>query len=112
MSAPLTVAEVLERAADLIEPEGAWTQGVWARDASGAGDPDVGQEVCFCAFGAIYKSCGYRFGEVGLAALTAVGDEVDGFRIQEWNDAPNRTQAEVVAKLREAAAISRALPGG
>ena len=30
-----TVADILTAAADLIEPEGAWTQYQWARNAAG-----------------------------------------------------------------------------
>jgi len=104
----LTVAEVLERAADLIEPEGAWTQGAYARDVLGNNlNPDEQwgpspTAVCRCMYGAVAEVArpnGYQYlppsGSWGLPGT-------------EWNDAPERTQAEVVAKLREAAALARA----
>ena len=104
----LTVAEVLERAADLIEPEGAWTTDASARNQSGESvsvrNPDA---VCFCALGAIL-----RFGGGAMNADDYFGnflqDRQNWLAIGHWNDAPGRTQAEVVPKLREAAAIARA----
>lgn len=117
----LTVAEVLDAAADLIEPEGKWTQGAFSRNADGAADADEDETtavepVCWCALGALAEVSGkstldsYVFALAypdraapGYAALRAfIGGEV-----ADWNDAPERTQAEVVAKLREAAAAAR-----
>ena len=57
----LTVAETLRAAADLIEPEGAWTQGSYWKGADGDcynnGYPDGALPLCWCALGAL--------GEVG-----------------------------------------------
>jgi hypothetical protein len=99
----MSVADSLEKAADLIEPEGAWTQGCYARladgETTGSFNPDA---VCWCALGAIQKTGG------GRDAFSALYDMMpaDGL-VSPWNDAPERTQAEVVAKLREAAANAR-----
>ncbi|MFA6031846.1 MAG: hypothetical protein WC889_02965, partial [Myxococcota bacterium] len=69
----LSVADVLERAADLIEPEGAWTQGESARDANGkplkqGSDHNA---VCWCVLGAIGKVAGHPaallFGKAQIA---------------------------------------------
>lgn len=103
MSDALTIADVLERAADLIEPEGAWTQGRFGSRAAG----------CYCAYGAMIEA--YRdFGEPnsGLysnlyTSATRCLEDAIGGRVAAFNDAPDRTQAEVVAKLREAAALAR-----
>ncbi|RYG90143.1 MAG: hypothetical protein EON59_00755 [Alphaproteobacteria bacterium] len=105
-----TVAEVLDAAADLIEPEGAWTKGAFARDISGK-DTSLfgyrGKAVCWCLLGATQEAAGddddgvadHFFAQfLGAAAQ-------DGLAC--WNDAPERTQAEVVAKLREAAELAR-----
>lgn len=106
-----TVAEVLEAAASLIEPEGAWTQGAYYRDANGREIyADRREAACFCALGAIriagdYDASGLP--DLNPAAQVLEGVLDTGVGIHEWNDAPGRTQAEVVAKLREAAAVAR-----
>jgi hypothetical protein len=99
------VADVLERAADLIEPKGRWTQGADARNAAGwktNGHDDAA--VCFCAEGAIIHAAGKN---PKHDAFQAVRRAIGAPWIHEWNDAPGRTQPEVVAKLREAAAVAR-----
>lgn len=119
MSEQLSIADVLERAADLIKPEGKWTTRAFARTAKGRliGYNEAAA-TCFCALGAIARTAGgdnpamhraaehlasefppSQYGlEDGAAYISA---------ISTWNDAPERTQAEVVAKLREAAAKAR-----
>lgn len=100
-----TVADILTAAADLIEKPGAWTQGAFARTLDGGPaiwtDDDA---ACFCVAGAIE-----RVG--GTASRNRAWDFFNdwtvkrGFRhLANWNDAPERTQAEVVAALRAAAA--------
>lgn len=86
------VAEVLERAAELLTPEGAWQQREW------------GGNGCWCLDGAIMEAKGEEntFRELALVC-EAVGCDSAIY----WNDAPERTQAEVVAKLKEAAALAR-----
>lgn len=112
----LTVAEVLERAADLIEPEGAWTQGEYARNAYGSAFihgwryPD-GPPVCFCLNGAINFVAGNRVTQDYAPAQRVVESMFDDGATGTWNDAPERTQAEVVSKLREAAALAKAEGG-
>lgn len=99
----MSIADTLEAAAKLIEPEGAWTQGVW-------GDANS----CMCAEGAIYAAVGRdpMRGRESIADgaskfLAKLLPFHDGNAIAHWNDAPERTQAEVVIKLREAAAKAR-----
>lgn len=113
MSAPLSVADVLERAADLIEPEGAWTQHHYARNEYGT--PFIhcsrypeGVATCFCANGAINVAAGNKPTEDYTPATNFFADMFADGDSGDWNDAPARTQAEVVAKLREAAALARA----
>lgn len=90
LRAPATIADVLSRAADLIVECG-WTQGEWENNG------------CFCLDGALMHVKGdtYTFPELDLVCQ-ATGAESAIW----WNDAPERTQAEVVAKLREAAALA------
>lgn len=105
----LRPSEVLDKAADLIEPEGAWTQGTWARDASGSDNPDPTNEVCWCGWGAIYKVAGYEWPRYALEAAgfadRTVGAACGAYQV--WNDAPERTQIEAVAALRKAAELAR-----
>lgn len=87
----LTVAEVLEKAASLIEPEGAWTQGGWTNRNA------VLRAIDRAAFDFRSRESARKF------LRKAIGTRA----IARWNDALGRTQAEVVAKLREAAAKAR-----
>jgi hypothetical protein len=107
----LSVADVLDRAADLIEPEGAWTQGDIARTAQGqATRPESPDAVCWCAMGALMKvDGGYPY--KAIEAVEAIIRKPRGLpplrRLAWFNDNKRRTQAEVVAKIREAAAVAR-----
>ena len=98
--AALTVADVLNRAADLIEPEGAWMQDNYTRNLQS-----------FCPLGAIAHvagvGCTHASQHPASFALSRYLDPSDpspGRVVARWNDAPERTQAEVVAALRQAAA--------
>ena len=108
----MDVATVLNAAADLIEPEGRWTQGTLARDKAGLAvyNPDDAEAYCWCVAGALQHVTGGGWSDADFdiyhasrrAVLVAVGmDENDSIAI--WNDAPKRTQAEVVAAIRQAA---------
>jgi hypothetical protein len=96
-----TVADILTAAADLIEKPGAWTQGAFKRGAAG------GPFSC-CGVGAVYEVNRAAYG-----SQTAI-DRLDSFAMRRgyshfaaYNDAPERTQAEVVAALRAAAEKAR-----
>lgn len=101
-----TIAQTLREAADLIEPEGAWTQEVFARNLAGqcTGLSEFrGRAVCWCMMGATEK-----VSDDNLRTSLGVDDLLEELigDVAAWNDAPERTQAEVVAKLREAAALA------
>ena len=101
----LTIADVLERAADLIGRNG------WTQDAFG--EPGG----CHCVRGAIAEIAGIDPRESRHDAETVLAEHILGHPIPRlscagsvlvrWNDTPGRTQSEVVAKLREAAAKAR-----
>lgn len=106
----MTTAEILLKAADLIEPEGAWTTEAYARNDGGdivqPGDPSAS---CWCLIGAIgrvdrfnpsYMALDKFEAMPAIQALTAV---TDGVWPPNWQDSIGRTQAEVVAALRAAA---------
>lgn len=91
------VRATLLAAADLIEPEGAWYQLHGSRVNSDG-------SVSLCALIAIYRAT--DLSSVGLAASLFVRRHLglsDSEGLAGWNDAPERTQAEVVAALRAAA---------
>lgn len=93
-----TEADVLERAADLLEEFG-WCQGYMGSKRDGQ----------FCSLGALIEATNDLGGDFG-AVRRALGYEDAGSmgrHIARWNDDAGRTKAEVVAKLREAAARAR-----
>lgn len=112
----MDVATVLNAAADLIEPEGRWTQGTLARDEAGleVHNPDDAEAYCWCVAGAIQRVTGGGWSDADFAiyhasrraVLGAVGLGEDD-SIAPWNDAPERTQAEVITALRQAALSHR-----
>jgi hypothetical protein len=102
MTAEAGVRDVLLGAAELLDRPGAWTQGWSARTATGdlvfAASHSA---VCWCVSGAI---C--RVGEneiVRQAALDKLRQTIGWGFVSNWNDTRGRTQAEVVAALRQAA---------
>lgn len=103
-----TPADILNAAAELIEPEGRWWRGDFAADASGAAvDECSPSAVCWCALGALTRAIGGLGAEQSWqlyqSARGLLIEHVGEDDISDWNDAPERTQAEVVAALREAA---------
>lgn len=105
--APLTVSEVLSRAADLIEPEGCWTRGAFARVAPGASSVPAhfAAAACWCLMGAVIHEAPAT-GGIQKRAYEYISSVLGKRHIDEWNDAPDRTQAEVVAALRKAAELA------
>lgn len=110
---PADLAVVLNRAADLITPPGAWTQGSNARDAEGCPVPlDDPYAECFCVAGAIAR---FAKGEDWADGLQIVRRTLNTGRVpfvsfvdsvSGWNDEPERTQAEAVQLLRDAARLA------
>lgn len=92
----LTASEIIGRG---------WTQGAWARDRHGAKVSGASlTAVCWCAGDAIFTAAKQLNGDLKLvgAACKVLRQHI-GCDIASWNDAPERTQAEVVAALRDAA---------
>ena len=98
-------SEILEKAADLLEPEGSWTKNHYALTKDNAevswNDPEA---ICFCVEGAISRIAGGRTN--GLVARRFLQDVIRK-DIVCWNDAAARTQPEVVRALREAAHLAK-----
>jgi hypothetical protein len=102
-AASLPVSTVLRNAADLCDR--GWCQDALAEDEDGFyTDPKDEAASAWCVVGAIdvtapdVKTWAY--------ALQAMERLVGIHDIACWNDWSGRTQAEVVAKLREAAALA------
>jgi hypothetical protein len=108
---PLKPSEVLAKAADLIEPEGAWTQYQYARTKRGAPiGPCEEPAVCWCVKGAILRVVGDKLaaGPLWIIAAQHITRSADDGRLARWNDAGGRKQATVVAALRKASALEQA----
>jgi hypothetical protein len=95
-----TVAEKLREARALIAK--GWTQDAEARNAAGADIQDVDpafedvEPVCWCAAGAIFWATGIdEYSTAADVLVAAIGERTRHF-IPQWNDAPERTQAEVL----------------
>ena len=109
-------AEILNRAADIIETTGL-AKGDYLNTETG----------CHCTVGALAHvinpadlfdtfmdsgTLGTLYGALSYLddVLGLPGDVTEG-RITDWNDAPGRTQAEVVDALRVAAKLAETVPG-
>lgn len=121
----MLISEILDKAGDLLAGEGKWTQGAYSRDSEGKADlyedpeePPIAASnpACWCALGAIAVACdadpmwGYTFSQRQLQpagiAMNYLAKTVSA-EILVWNDTPERTQSEVVAAFRAAAAKAR-----
>ena len=93
------VAEKLREARALIER--GWTQGVFARLPNGNGTyAENRKATCFCMVGALYH--------VGASArcLRMLERATHTSPAAKWNDAPERTQADVLAAFDKAIALA------
>lgn len=96
----MTTKERLIAARDLVAK--GWTQGVYARDANDRYTPYGGPNACkFCASGAVAHVTDI-FLQSFEDALTLLKRAIDGKAVVPWNDASERTQAEVVAAFDRA----------
>lgn len=111
MSIEQEAKRLLAAAADLLESEGRWTKHANARDSAGTPVSVLSPyATCWCAGGALYRIQFEQYGaradskSIGARAFGLL-DEVMGIHmVGPWNDGIGRTQAEVVAALRRAAA--------
>lgn len=100
------VAAVLNKAASLVEQ--GWTQGDWAVDSAGHPVDVHNREACaWCLNAAVVRARDTarhipEWGPIQRAVTQAIGSSMWA----RWNDAPGRTQAEVVAALRQAAELA------
>lgn len=109
----VTAVYVLTETRKLLSVPERWTKKQFARDAlGGTADPTGPLAVCFCVEGAIHRAAvGDAHIEARLAAKQilrqAIGLGVlDG--LPGWNDAPERTHAEVLAAFARAIELAKA----
>ena len=110
----MKTSELLYRAAELLER--GWCQGTAARDCEGVTVSVINDTACqWCTVGAFlavayrdYSESGSNLFEPWYSEMASAFRAVlpDGVGISPYNDSPGRTQAEVVAKVREAAALA------
>lgn len=107
---------VLKSALKTLRDPARWTKGEYARNAEGCGMGDVHSSaaVCFCSKGAILRApaANARYA-IGLGCVVAANGAylvletiLGGQSIVLWNDAPERTHAEVVAVFEKAVEIT------
>lgn len=103
----MKASEILSKAADLIEPDGAWIQGKYSTTYSGEDVSSNSPAACrFCAWGAIERAAGRHYDDAEETAIRTLYEFLGG-DIEAWNDVESRTQAEVVAAMRQAASLAR-----
>ena len=116
----MTTLEILKAARELLSDEKRWTKGHYARDAQQRPTPPHAVDaVCWCPEGAMAKfSAASEDGTVNsiqvdeplFFAFQAVNKAVFGKgqtltdRIHTWNDASERTHAEVLQRFDDAIA--------
>jgi hypothetical protein len=103
---PPSERDILVAARALIEQPKAWTQGEYARDKKGNRVPLTSrQATCWCAMGATGRA---QAGNIpaGVRARDRLRAAIGDRSIPGWNDAPERTHAEVLA------AFDRAISNG
>lgn len=104
----MTIADKLDEARALIEK--GWTQRTYLSGPSG--------KECFCSLGAIgvavtgkalpmFGWCEGPVAPVVTAFGLAIGADNPG-KVADWNDAPERIQAEVIDAFKRAAELARA----
>lgn len=110
MASNAEIADKLDEARALIEK--GWTQAAYARGKSGrSAVPSSRAAVCFCAVGALAAASRKKYPNSAIEGIRELSLSVggDGYEtaILEWNDAPERTQAEVIEAFRKAAELAR-----
>lgn len=106
----MQAVEVLRKARALIEKPECWTKGVFARDAEGRElEPNNWAATCFCSLGALAHASGCAPGAVSLRVLRTLAAQIGDptfprTEVADFNDAPERTHAEVLAAFDKAIA--------
>jgi len=98
-------SEILRRAREILEPEGAWTQRSLARAADGVPIHETHRDAaCWCSLGAIYRTLGSRLATYREWGAVGLVQKIVGAPLAKWNDDPLRTHDEVLDAFRRAEA--------
>lgn len=118
IAAPITtpkeqVAELLRKAAYRVGQPGAWTQHYLGRMKNGVGTyvrkvVGTGEVHSRCMLGALYCEYDMNPSPNIHAAYDAIVQSIGTGLVADWNDAPSRTQDEVVSALVRAAELAEA----
>lgn len=82
---------------DVLTDESKWCQHYYAKDKDGVPVSRLSPEACkFCLSGAM-QNC---YGVNQFKIINRINEEVDDFMVS-WNDAPERTFAEVRALIEK-----------
>jgi hypothetical protein len=102
------VESLLERARKRIEAPERWTQGADARrdDRMAVGAADKGA-VCWCAEGSLLSEAGPDMRAPLNESIRIMFEAADCGSVIDFNDAPDRTHAEVLAAFDRAIALAR-----
>lgn len=104
---PIATAELLTKAADIIDQRG-WCQGSFVPPNSDPRTAPVCAEAAISVAGGVMPN-GYGYASAGVDAAIAARAARRVFRhrvqraISDWNDAPERTAGQVTAELRACA---------
>jgi len=105
MDPPMSNALPLLRAVRArLADEARWTKGDYSRDANGIGHwATYPEAVCWCIAGArdVAVNDGSRDASRHDAFAQSLGF-ANGQELIDWNDAPDRTHADIIARLDEA----------
>ena len=106
MTAPRDDAALLKAVRERLADEARWTKGKAARDANGIGTQfESAAAACFCLVGAIW--CEFPNSYLSQKETNRIAAMLE-FQNWEaasfWNDAPERTHADVIARLDTALA--------
>ena len=106
----MSAVETLRKARELLTPEGAWGQGRDAENAAGLPcSPGDEGAVCWCSYGAMNRAGQAEKARPFFMAATGADDYAG---VVGWNDAPDRTHAEVLAAFDRAIELAEASAGG
>lgn len=104
MTSPTTV-EVLKKARALLEK--GWCQGHYAIGESGREVDAMSKSArCFCIDGALIRANGTDSEYIATAAIVRAALGKAAFSPIGWNDAPGRTQSEVLDLMDRAIALA------
>jgi hypothetical protein len=102
-----TVLEVLEGALEILRDPKRWTKGAFAKDKYGFALNFFDRAVCFCSIGALIKASDRNCAWYYPPGLDVLSDAVN-IPVSAWNDAPERTHAEIIQGFEKAIAMERA----